>query len=174
MFNKGHMSTILEDAMIRSRRQASSISLLAIDIDFFKAYNDLYGHIEGDACLKNVSRIIRNSLSREGDKAFRFGGEEFIVFLDSVDMNGTLTVADKIMANLKDAKIMHEGSSISDYLTISIGLYIYEGSKDCLTMEEILNISDKALYKAKDSGRNCCYVAVKDQFLTKEEAWTNL
>jgi diguanylate cyclase (GGDEF)-like protein len=138
---------------LRACRRTESISLLLIDIDYFKNYNDLHGHLEGDSCLRMVAGAIRSSLKRPEDFVARFGGEEFIVVLPSTDVAGALKVAEKIHLKVAGLVIENPGSSVSGRLTVSIGA---AATIPCRTMDRMLLLaaSDQALYKAKNQGRN--------------------
>jgi diguanylate cyclase (GGDEF)-like protein len=138
---------------LRACRRTESISLLLIDIDYFKNYNDLHGHLEGDSCLRMVSGAIRSSLKRPEDFVARFGGEEFVVVLPSTNMDGALKVAEKIHLNVANLGIENPGSSVSGRVTVSIGA---AATIPCRTADRmlLLGASDQALYKAKNQGRN--------------------
>jgi diguanylate cyclase (GGDEF)-like protein len=138
---------------LRACRRTESISLLLIDIDYFKSYNDLHGHLEGDSCLRMVAGAIRTSLKRPEDFVARFGGEEFIVVLPSTDVAGALKVAEKIHLNVANLAVEHPGSSVNAYVTVSIGA---AATIPCRTADRklLLAASDQALYKAKNQGRN--------------------
>ena len=123
------------------------------DIDFFKKYNDTYGHIEGDTCLKKFSAILTDAVSRKTDTVFRYGGEEFIIVLIDTDLAGASVVADKIMKNLAAAEIRHSGSSVSEYLTASIGIVSTE-NVDYESADQMVFDADRKLYLAKEHGRN--------------------
>lgn len=142
---------------LRACRRAESISLLLIDIDYFKKYNDTCGHLEGDSCLRMVAGAIRSSLKRPEDFVARFGGEEFIVVLPSTDVAGALKVAEKIHLNVANLAIEHPGSSVNACVTVSIGA---ASTIPCCTADRklLLAASDRALYKAKNQGRNRTYM----------------
>jgi len=124
-----------------------------IDIDYFKSYNDTYGHLQGDICLKAVASIIQKSLIRPGDLCARYGGEEFIVLLPDTDEKGSLHIANKINCNLANEKIKHCKSDINTFVTVSMGLAsIVPTSKN--TSSQLISKADQALYQAKREGRN--------------------
>lgn len=125
--------------------------VMIIDIDYFKLYNDTYGHIQGDDCLTKVAQIISKSL-RKTDFVARYGGEEFVVVLPLEDMPGAATAANKIVNSVANMKILHKNSKASSVVSISLGLAKMEDT--CQSMDELLNNADTALYKAKDEGRN--------------------
>ncbi len=137
----------------RTRREGLRLSLIMIDIDFFKAYNDALGHLQGDDCLRRVSRTLEASLKRPGDMAFRYGGEEFAVILPGTDAAGAMAVAQKIQEAVGALSIPHPRSEIGDTITISLGLTTSppESPED---REEFIARADAALYAAKQDGRN--------------------
>jgi diguanylate cyclase (GGDEF)-like protein len=123
-----------------------------LDIDFFKKYNDYYGHQEGDNCLKKVAQEIRMSLLRPSDIAVRYGGEEFVVILPNTKINGAHRVAERIRQNIINIAIIHEGSTVSEVVTISQGIAELNNEND--TVYECLKNADRSLYEAKKQGRN--------------------
>ena len=134
-------------------REKKALSLIMCDVDCFKLYNDNYGHLLGDDCLRSVSRVINNCSNRPGDLAARFGGEEFTVLLPDTDTRGAVHVAESIRAKVQDLKIAHAFSPVHKYVTLSLGVFSVfpEHSSDPQTLVEA---SDKALYEAKRAGRN--------------------
>ncbi|MGH1471675.1 MAG: sensor domain-containing diguanylate cyclase [Cellvibrionaceae bacterium] len=134
-------------------RKKEALGVLYIDIDYFKKYNDQYGHAAGDLCLKNVANIIKASLKRPDDFVARYGGEEFIVLLPGNDYEQTQLVADEILNNVRDAKFLHIASRISSYLTVSVGFtsMIPDGDDEG---RALIRRADRALYMAKNNGRD--------------------
>ncbi len=128
-----------------------SLFLIVLDIDFFKQYNDLYGHVEGDKCLIRVSRCIEQSLRKDTDAAFRFGGEEFVVMATCDGPGSALSIAKRIQHALAEARIPHKGSTVSPRVTMSLGVARWHPG---MTMEALLEFADKQLYQAKRDGRN--------------------
>ncbi|HIJ59104.1 MAG TPA: diguanylate cyclase [Nitrospirae bacterium] len=151
--NRRYFDHFLSNEWRRALRNASSISLLMIDIDFFKAYNDFYGHLEGDECLKKIAQEIQKTLKRRGDICARYGGEEFAVILPGTDIKGALLIATLIHENVIALNIKHEGSKILDFLTISIGVASEIPFKDESYLS-LIKKADLALYHAKKNGRN--------------------
>jgi diguanylate cyclase (GGDEF)-like protein len=135
-----------------SVRQKSSIALLLMDIDCFKLYNDNYGHLRGDQCLKDVSKVISDSLQRESDFVARFGGEEFVCVLPNTDSKGAQDIATHIIEQLKNKALPHEYSNVADYVTTSIGIATSQPNA-ILTPEALINHADSALYNAKKAGK---------------------
>lgn len=136
-----------------SIRNKKPITLIMIDIDNFKLYNDNYGHLKGDDCLIKVANILVNSLKRPMDFAARYGGEEFGVILPSTNLEGGITIGEMLRESVEQLKIKHEHSTASDVVTISLGVSsIIPNSLQ--TIDEFIHASDKALYKAKKEGKN--------------------
>jgi diguanylate cyclase (GGDEF)-like protein len=143
----------------RAQRNAWPLSMLLIDVDSFKGFNDLYGHSAGDDALINVARCIAQSVRRPGDTAARYGGEEFAVLLPDTDEAGATSIAEKIRAAVQAMQLRHVASS-HHVLTVSIGIATTQGQAFA-TSRALVNASDEALYEAKDAGRNrvLCYRA---------------
>lgn len=138
---------------VRNGREDAPLGLLMIDIDHFKHYNDALGHVDGDACLRSVSEAIRAAVHRPGDLVARYGGEEFAVILPNTDYHGCKSVAETIHSNLSKSCIEHPNSTVSCSVTVSIG--VASGIPTCeTTPEHLLHAADRALYQAKQSGRN--------------------
>lgn len=146
-----------EDCMARewrrSLRDGLEISVLLVDVDYFKAYNDTYGHIAGDDCLKRLAEILRSSVKRASDMVGRYGGEEFILVLPGTPLEGAMNISERIMENLREADIPHRDSKVSEHLTVSIGAACAAPSRET-TPESLVLAADKALYHAKSAGRN--------------------
>ncbi|MBP6018426.1 MAG: GGDEF domain-containing protein [Burkholderiaceae bacterium] len=141
----------------RALRDQHAIGLLMLDIDYFKRYNDTYGHQMGDECLRRVSAIIKAAVSRPGDLVARYGGEEFVVVLPNTSSIGSMKVAERIRKAVYDAAIPNETAPLG-ILTISIGLQIVVPDEDD-SVKTMVAAADKALYQAKTGGRNRCVVA---------------
>ena len=136
----------------RGARQSSSLSLIMLDIDYFKRYNDAYGHVAGDHCLAEVARAVKGCCHRKADLAVRYGGEEFAVLLPDTDIHGALVIAEQIRRSVMDKNIIHSGSP-SGFVTVSLGCYSFVPTgRD--SMEVFIERADAALYQAKHSGRN--------------------
>ncbi|MEG4005267.1 diguanylate cyclase [Microcoleus sp. Pol11C1] len=134
-------------------REQESLSLILCDIDFFKLYNDHYGHQGGDECLKQVAEILASNAQRTGDLAARYGGEEFAVILSRTDMQGAMRVAESIRSDLKAAAIFHAASQVSKFITLSMGIATTVPAAG-LSIEELIGQADRALYRAKLEGRD--------------------
>ena len=151
--NRRYLDERLQQEWRRALREDQLISLLLIDIDFFKKYNDFYGHLAGDDSLRQVASAIAQSAARGCDLAARYGGEEFTVLLPGENSDGAIAVAQKIMQAISELKIVHAVSEVSPLLTVSIGIATILPCKD-MTADALLKMADRALYKAKASGRN--------------------
>lgn len=157
LLNRRGLDKTFEREIRRARRESGPISILIIDIDWFKLYNDRYGHPAGDAAVGAVSSAIRSAIRRPGDSAARYGGEEFLVILPQTDANGAKIVSQAIQNALARLNILHDASPLGQ-LTVSIGVAGIQkvaGSPDASEiMESLISIADKSLYQAKASGRN--------------------
>lgn len=151
--NRRHLDTVLQNEIKRMKRNNTSLSLLMLDVDFFKQYNDIYGHQEGDSCLKQLSNVLVQCTQRPADLAARYGGEEFILLLPEADNKGAHTVAELVMKHLTLQNIEHSGSTVAEHVTVSIGIATVQAA-DIDTAEDIIKIADERLYKAKSVGRN--------------------
>lgn len=128
------------------------LAILFIDVDFFKLYNDLYGHQHGDVALIHVAQTLLRHTD-VGDVAIRYGGEEFVLLITDTTPEKAESIANAILQDVCNQKIEHKNSTISDFLTVSIGLTLYRGEPD-VTYQEVLKLADQALYAAKKAGRN--------------------
>jgi len=137
-----------------SVRQKWSVSILFLDVDFFKSYNDSHGHTAGDKCLQVVAKTINQSMLRNSDFAARYGGEEFICVLPDTNEDGAREIAERVMVKIAEMKIPHGQSKTSPYITFSVGIAT-SSSERILSPDELIKNADKALYTAKDNGRNC-------------------
>lgn len=138
----------------RQRSQRFSSAVLLCDIDYFKAFNDLYGHLAGDACLKAIALAIAGEMHRPGDLACRYGGEEFLILLPGTDLEGALVVAERVRLAVKQLGIPHGGSAASESVSMSIGVAVSRFADDGPPMERTISAADKALYEAKQNGRD--------------------
>jgi len=152
--NRRSFDEVLLKEWNRSKRHSNAISLIMLDIDFFKLYNDHYGHQGGDDCLKRVATALKNSLHRETDMLARYGGEEFSAILPDTNIEGALKLAENMRSNVQSNQIPHEKSKVSDYVSISIGVASTVPSQDSTPPDILIAAADQALYKAKEEGRN--------------------
>jgi diguanylate cyclase (GGDEF)-like protein len=150
--NRRHFDTVCAAEWERARRTNASLAVLFIDIDFFKSYNDNYGHGAGDACIARVGKAIDQSLQRPADLAARYGGDEFVVLLPDTDLDGALDVAGRVAAAAAALDIPHSGSRFGR-ITLSIGVAQRVPGPN-QTPQEMLQRADGALYAAKQAGRN--------------------
>jgi diguanylate cyclase (GGDEF)-like protein len=153
LWNRRAFSDRLDEEWSRAKRWRESLALLYLDIDYFKNYNDSYGHQRGDECLKRVSLAIQDSVRRSGEMVVRLGGEEFAVLLPLSSGEQAKLLADKIRARVEGLEIPHSKSLISDFVTLSIGVSSMIPDDQALA-EDLVEQADKALYQAKESGRN--------------------
>ena len=153
LYNRRFFDTNFNKEYKISKRDKKNLVLLIIDIDYFKQYNDSYGHQRGDEILKSVSLTMKSLFKRANDYVYRLGGEEFAVSFYTNDKNSALERAESLRKSIEDLKIEHLGSQISSYLSVSIGLSFIP--KECIMeVDEIYKMTDKALYRAKHEGRN--------------------
>ncbi len=151
--NRRQFQERIEAELRRASRSGLPLALFMIDIDYFKQYNDSFGHIEGDNCLKSVALAISDSLKRGGDIVTRFGGEEFAVIAPEVPAEAGKMMAEKIRACVEEKRIPHPKSTASGFVTVSVGGTIHMPGARCETCD-LIRKADEALYKAKNSGRN--------------------
>jgi diguanylate cyclase (GGDEF)-like protein len=149
---RGFDETVAEEFR-RARRQRLPLAAVLIDIDFFKPFNDRYGHQGGDDCLRQVGAAIKNALSRPGDHAARYGGEEFVILLPATDLPGAVVIAERVRVAVAALGIPHADSPL-EMVTISAGVssVIPLHAKD--TAADLIETADQALYQAKKDGRN--------------------
>jgi len=162
LFNRREFNATYPRELNRARRDGKYLALLMIDVDFFKHYNDTYGHQEGDNVLQKFGEILKKSFLRMSDLTFRLGGEEFGVILTANDEQNFVAMAERFRQNLENLKIPHTKNRASDFVTASIGIKIMPASNR-ETPEAIYHAADKALYKAKEKGRNRVEIACTDQ-----------
>ncbi|NET27358.1 PleD family two-component system response regulator [Okeania sp. SIO1I7] len=159
--NRRNFEKFIESEWKRSHKNGLPLSIIMCDVDFFKAYNDTYGHQAGDTCLKKIADLIVQNVNRSPDLVARYGGEEFVVVLPETDLQGAVYVAEKICKSIKDAAIVHQGSKISNCVTVSCGV----ATRTSLSWNtdfnsqpsDLIKEADSALYEAKSQGRNRVY-----------------
>ncbi len=151
--NRRHLDQRLTEEMARSARNGTHLSLLMIDIDYFKNYNDALGHPTGDECLKMVSQAIANCGRRPADFVARYGGEEFVMLLPDTTRDGAAWIAAHVRARIEALELSHPDSLVSDRVTASLGVATAKISHG-LQGRSLLEAADKALYLAKQNGRN--------------------
>ncbi|GAA5314844.1 MAG: hypothetical protein AseanaTS_00480 [Candidatus Pelagadaptatus aseana] len=149
-FNREYFSDRADEYLSGTPENHSAI---LIDIDYFKKYNDTYGHLIGDECLKQVAKAIMQSARHDGDVVCRYGGEEFALFLSNTDLESARVVAQRICRNVAALAIPHKASEVADCVTISVGIFSNQQSR-LTSLKPILSAADAALYEAKAKGRN--------------------
>ena len=151
--NRRHFNEVLAREYSRLARSGAELSLIMLDIDHFKNFNDNYGHVRGDECLKQVAGVITDNTDRAADQAARYGGEEFVCILPETDQRGALQVAERIRRGIIDLAIPHGWSSAADYVSASLGVVTIRFG-ECKNVSEIVTQADELLYRAKSNGRN--------------------
>ncbi len=162
--NRRYFNVILTREFKRAKRNGHHFTFMMIDVDYFKSYNDEYGHLEGDTTLKSVAGVMNETLQRPGDYIFRLGGEEFGVIISETDPKNAQMLAEKIRRNVEELRIEHKESDVTNVVTVSIGLTTIIPAVN-LSEEVILSEADINLYKAKENGRN--QVAVSTSILQR-------
>ncbi|MDD3025839.1 MAG: diguanylate cyclase [Aliarcobacter skirrowii] len=161
--NRRYFDDRLNQVYKDSKIKNTNLALMMIDIDFFKPYNDNYGHGKGDEALKIVAKTLENSilntLDRPNDLVARYGGEEFVVLLSNIDLKELEEISNRVVKAIRDENIEHKFSKVASYLTISLGAVLYKSSND-LSISSIMKSADEALYEVKQKSR--------DNFLIKE------
>ena len=153
IWNRRKYDETIEIEWRRCLRYKRPIALILLDIDYFKQFNDLYGHMAGDECLIKMGDTLKKSLSRSSDMAARYGGEEFIVLLPDSGKEEAIKIATMLRINIESIKIPHEKSSVSNYVTVSIGVTSTIPNNKS-SYDDLFKVVDRALYQAKDAGRN--------------------
>lgn len=157
--NRRHFDEVLSKEQGRLHRLGGDLSLIMLDIDFFKAYNDNYGHGTGDECLIQVAKALSGIVKRPTDLLARYGGEEFAVILPDTNLEGALQVAESLHDEINRLNLTHEFSPIADHVTVSLGVANLATEPASADLEDLLKRADSALYKAKETGRNRVCVA---------------
>ncbi len=151
--NRRYLKRYLKTLAEHESTRTLPLSFLVIDIDYFKIYNDMYGHSQGDEALKQVGKILLNSTHSATDLVCRYGGEEFVIILQETTLEDAVKVAENLCKAVRAAMIKHAGNSINNVITISIGVASKPHSED-LDADSLFDRADKALYQAKEKGRN--------------------
>lgn len=162
--NRRYFDEHLNAEMGRAIRNHSAMSLVMLDVDFFKRYNDRYGHQAGDDCLRRVASSLKNSLMRPGDHIARYGGEEFVCLLPETGFAGAMQLAEQIRKEIIGQQIEHADSSVAPFVTVSLGV----GSKPENVQgnaSALMNLADTQLYKAKEFGRHRIFGAELENFV---------
>ncbi len=162
--NRRQFDGLLDQEWRRCQRAAKALSVIMIDVDFFKAYNDIYGHGKGDDCLRQLVTIMQAALERPGDVLARYGGEEFVVMLPETTAPQAMAVAEKLRRQVNLLAIPHAASEISDHVSISLGVESCVPTKQS-NRSELMDKADKGLYMAKALGRDRCYLNIENVLL---------
>lgn len=158
IFNRFVFDGTIKAEWDRCKRHFAPLSLIMIDIDLFKEFNDNYGHLAGDECIRRIAGVLSSCARRSSDTVARYGGEEFAIILPHMDKESALELAEQMRRKIEELAIPHEYSSISEYITISLGVCTTIPSER-MSVEEFIGDADKALYEVKKSGRNNVIVA---------------
>lgn len=151
--NRRVVNTVLRDEINRARRNNSELSLVMLDVDYFKNYNDTYGHPAGDVVLQRLSDLMQRVTARAGEVVARYGGEEFIIILPGATEEAALRTADRLKELVLNERMDHANSQVARFITISQGVVTVRPAAS-LEPAELVSMADRALYEAKDSGRN--------------------
>ncbi|MGB6189409.1 MAG: membrane-associated sensor domain-containing protein [Aeromonas molluscorum] len=149
--NRRHFDIASKEAIAQGARLNVPLTVILLDVDFFKPYNDHYGHQAGDECLILVAECLEESVREPGDLVARYGGEEFVVLLSETDCRGAIKVAERIRATLAARALPHAGSTVAPHLTLSQGIAQWQQGQ---TLIDLLERADSALYQVKEQGRN--------------------
>ncbi|HEY9827179.1 MAG TPA: diguanylate cyclase [Stenomitos sp.] len=160
--NRRHFDEYLQAQWKLMGQLQQQLSLVLVDVDFFKNFNDAYGHLSGDDCLKRVAHVLQLACKRPHDLVARFGGEEFALVLPFTSSEGASRVAKTISEALEQLQIPHEQSQVSKYVTVSMGISSIVPQLE-FSLETLLATADQALYEAKRSGRNCFCIYAQPQ-----------
>jgi diguanylate cyclase (GGDEF)-like protein len=152
--NRRRFNEVFTSEWRHALRAMVDLSLIMIDIDYFKLFNDTYGHLAGDNCLKKISRTLVTALNRSTDFVARFGGEEFVVILPETDHEGAMNMAKNFQAAIAELALPHTSSPVSDFVTLSFGIATFHPSVES-DPSRMIRLADDMLYKAKAEGRNC-------------------
>lgn len=162
LFNRRQFNHLFPMELMRAEREKKIFALLIIDVDYFKPYNDNYGHQQGDSVLQQIASALKNSLRRPSDFAFRIGGEEFAVIVTADNIQQTYAIAEKLRLAVEQLKLAHDHNPASNCVTVSIGLKTHDSGEDQPAETDLIyRLADDALYQAKENGRN--QVAVQHQ-----------
>ncbi len=152
--NRRRFDTVLDREWRRAKRLGKPLSLVMFDVDYFKKFNDFYGHIKGDDCLRRIAHLLEAMIHRPGDSAARYGGEEFAIILPETEATGAAIVAERVRQGVELLDIRHEASAVAKHVTISVGVATcVPGAED--PQELLVKLADERLYAAKQAGRNC-------------------
>jgi diguanylate cyclase (GGDEF)-like protein/PAS domain S-box-containing protein len=163
--NRRYFDEALNTQFHRLKRSLSSMSLIMLDVDHFKKYNDCYGHVAGDECLRQIGATLKTVVGRATDIVARYGGEEFVVILTETGQNGAVTLAERIRKAVEALAIPHSGSDISEYITVSLGVTTVYPATRLASAEKVVGLADDALYSTKKAGRNRIFMITEAAIL---------
>lgn len=158
LYNRRYFDHALTTEYFRLRRSGAPLSLIMLDVDHFKLYNDLYGHVKGDECLQKIGEQLKTVVGRLPDVVARYGGEEFIIILPETSEEAAILLAERVRIGIEALAIPHGNSEVSNVVTVSIGVSSASLEKINKT-EQLVTLVDAAMYMAKEEGRNCVYVS---------------
>ena len=161
VYNRRKFYQLLRMEWKRGTDQCMPLSIIMVDIDHFKLYNDNYGHRSGDHCIREIGKLLASFIKRSSDMVARYGGDEFVIVLPCTGDKGACTIAENIRSAVEGLNIPHAFSPVSDHVTISLGVYTVVPSDDS-SLKSFIEAADKALYRAKQADRNRVYCAVGD------------
>lgn len=154
IYNRRYLDENINNLLKSISRSNSVLTLIMIDVDFLKKYNDAYGFTKGDSCLNIVARVIAQSIKRADDFIARYGGEEFIAVLPCTDKNGAQIIADRVINNIRNCKIPHEQSEIEKFVTVSIGVTTGHADHSGTSGDAFIKRAEEAMHLSKKNGRN--------------------
>ncbi|MDD3595672.1 diguanylate cyclase [Sulfuricurvum sp.] len=153
LYNRRYFNIVYEREIKRAARSNKPFVFMMLDIDFFKQYNDTYGHLQGDQALQAVAKVLKSTFQRPGDYPFRLGGEEFGVIITDSECKNSRAMGDKVRTNIENLKMEHKGSKVAQVLTVSIGGICIVPNAD-MGDDALIHAADTNLYAAKERGRN--------------------
>jgi diguanylate cyclase (GGDEF)-like protein len=170
--NRRHFDEVIAQVWTHAQTQRSSVALLLMDVDHFKAYNDLYGHPAGDACLQSVAHALSTCMRKGGDLVARWGGEEFAVIMSGATMESALLLAERVREAVMAQALKHEASKCATVVTVSIGVSAMDPGPES-SLSELVRMADSCLYEAKARGRNRVWGRLADPLAAPEgvAAW---
>jgi diguanylate cyclase (GGDEF)-like protein len=151
--NRRRFDQVLKGEWQRMKRERKLLGIILNDIDYFKQFNDIYGHQAGDDCLRSVASTLSAQVHRPADLVARYGGEEFVILLPDTDYEGCKQIAEQMRQKIEALRIRHEGSQVQTVVTMSFGVAATTAS-GADTLDDLVAAADKALYRAKEEGRN--------------------
>ncbi len=154
LYNRRYLDAQFSIEIKRASRTKKPLSVILIDVDYFKRYNDTYGHVAGDNCLRGIALEVKKVFKRPVDLFARYGGEEFICILPETDVDGARHIAEKIQETIKNLSFEHAQSAVSDFVTVSMGMVTARRVDKTMTQDFFIKACDKRLYEAKAAGRN--------------------